>query len=97
MVGTTPEGVEIRKANLDIEMTLRIMQGMLHYDEAILVEGDGDFTCLVDHLRANGKRVTCVATANRLSTELRNAVHRTILLRDIRLEVEDTYVPKPKD
>jgi uncharacterized LabA/DUF88 family protein len=94
VVGTTPGGEEIRKANLDIEMTLRIMQGMPHYDQAVLVEGDGDFTCLVDYLRANGKNVLVVAMPNRLATELRNAAHRTVLLKDIRAEVEDTYVKK---
>ena len=91
VVGTTREGEEIRKANLDIEMTLRIMQGMPHYDRAVLVEGDGDFTCLVDYLRANGKNVVCVAIQQRLALELRNAANQTVLLPDIRAGIEDTY------
>ena len=38
------------KCNVDTEMVLQTMIQLPNYDKAVIVSGDGDFTCLVDHL-----------------------------------------------
>ncbi len=38
------------KCNVDTEMVLQTMIQLPNYDRAVVVSGDGDFTCLVDYL-----------------------------------------------
>ena len=38
------------KGNVDADLVLRAMIEYPNYDQAVLVTGDGDFYCLVDHL-----------------------------------------------
>ena len=89
IVGTAPDGSEIRKANLDIELTLGVMQSLVHCTEIVLVEGDGDFAPLVTYARANQRRVICVSSRKRLAQELANAATTVIDLGSIRQHVED--------
>ena len=44
------------KGNVDAELVLHAMIEYPHYDQAVLVTGDGDFHCLVKHLK-NKKRL----------------------------------------
>lgn len=43
------------KGNCDAELVLWSMIEFEHYDKAVIVTGDGDFHCLVDHLLAQKK------------------------------------------
>ena len=43
------------KGNVDAELVLQAMLEYDNYDKAVIVSGDGDFLCLVEHLAANGK------------------------------------------
>lgn len=43
------------KGNVDAELVLHAMIKYDHYDKAVLVTGDGDFYCLVQHLSENNK------------------------------------------
>ncbi len=38
------------KGNCDAELVLHTMIELSHFDRAVIVTGDGDFHCLVDHL-----------------------------------------------
>jgi uncharacterized LabA/DUF88 family protein len=38
------------KCNVDTEMVLQTMIQIANFDKAVIVTGDGDFTCLVEHL-----------------------------------------------
>ena len=38
------------KGNVDAELVLHTMIELEHFDRAIIVSGDGDFYCLIDHL-----------------------------------------------
>ncbi len=78
------DGQDNYKADLDVEMTMSIMAGMGNYDTAILMTGDSDFAPLVDHLRANGKQVWCVARRDMVSYEMRNSANRFIELDELR-------------
>ncbi len=43
------------KWNVDAELVLQTMIDYDKYDKAVIVTGDGDFACLVRHLRKNNK------------------------------------------
>lgn len=53
------------KGNCDAELVLQAMIDLYDYDKAIIVTGDGDFYCLVQHLRKKGK-LQCVLAPNRV-------------------------------
>lgn len=50
---TLPDGKV--KGNIDAELVLHAMIEFNNYDRALIVTGDGDFYCLVDYLRKQGK------------------------------------------
>jgi uncharacterized LabA/DUF88 family protein len=41
--------------NIDTEMVLQTMIQFNNFDKGVIISGDGDFTCLVDHLRIHDK------------------------------------------
>ncbi len=43
------------KGNCDAELVLQTMIDYEKYEKAVIVSGDGDFACLVRHLRRQGK------------------------------------------
>lgn len=43
------------KGNCDGEMILQAAIDIPHYDQALIVSGDGDFYCLASYLKSNGK------------------------------------------
>ncbi len=43
------------KGNVDAELVLHTMIELPNYNQAVIVTGDGDFYCLVDHLNKIGK------------------------------------------
>ncbi|MBM3579565.1 MAG: NYN domain-containing protein [Alphaproteobacteria bacterium] len=43
------------KGNVDAELVLHAMIEYQNYDRAIIVSGDGDFHCLIEHLERNDK------------------------------------------
>lgn len=48
-------GKIVRKGNVDAELVLHAMIEYNNYGKAIIVSGDGDFHCLIEHLEKNGK------------------------------------------
>jgi uncharacterized LabA/DUF88 family protein len=43
------------KGNVDAELVLQAMIEYPNYHKAVIVSGDGDFYCLINYLRQNGK------------------------------------------
>ncbi len=43
------------KGNVDAELVLHAMIEYPNYDRAVIVSGDGDFHCLIKHLKGKGK------------------------------------------
>ncbi len=43
------------KGNVDSELVLHTMIEYNNYDQAVIVSGDGDFRCLLEHLKDNNK------------------------------------------
>lgn len=43
------------KGNIDAELVLHTMLEFPNYDKAVIVAGDGDYYCLIEHLRKQNK------------------------------------------
>jgi uncharacterized LabA/DUF88 family protein len=50
------------KGNLDVELVIDMMTTLEHYDTAILISGDGDFTRCVEELQKRNKKIIVVST-----------------------------------
>ena len=61
----------IIKGNVDAELVLHAMIEYDNYDKAIIVSGDGDFFCLVEHLEKNNKLLRILAPTKHYSSLLR--------------------------
>lgn len=49
------------KGNIDAELVLWAMKEQNSYDKAVIVSGDGDFYCLIEHLDEQGKLLKLLA------------------------------------
>ena len=49
------QGKSYTKGNVDAELVLHTMIEYPNYDKAIIISGDGDFHCLIEHLETKGK------------------------------------------
>lgn len=59
------------KGNMDVEMSIDVVNQIDRYDEAVLFSGDSDFLALVRYVRNKGKKVYIYSSRNNVSTELR--------------------------
>lgn len=67
------------KGNCDAELVLQVMIDIEQYEKAILVTGDGDFYCLVNHLKEVGKFGLVLApSAQNCSSLLRKVAGKDI-------------------
>ena len=58
------------KGNIDAELVLQAMIDYPHYAKAVIVTGDGDIACLVEHLRKHDKLETLLVPNERRYSEL---------------------------
>lgn len=71
------------KGNCDAELVLETMIEFDHYDQAVIVTGDGDFACLVRYLLAQNKlSILIVPNGNEYSALLNKAAPGRILALD---------------
>lgn len=59
------------KGNVDAELVLHAMIQLPEYDKAIIVSGDGDFHCLVEHLEEKAKLLRLMVPNRHFSGLLR--------------------------
>jgi uncharacterized LabA/DUF88 family protein len=59
------------KGNMDVEMTIDVVQELKNFDVAVLFSGDCDFLALVNLVRSVGKKVYIYSSRNNISSELR--------------------------
>ena len=78
------------KGNCDAELVLRAMIDFAHYKSAIIVTGDGDFACLVEYLREQGKlRCLIAPDGRRCSILLKDAAQKYFAsLNKLRIKLE---------
>ena len=86
----------IVKGNVDAELVLQAMIDLDDYDKAIIISGDGDFGCLVKHLRKINKLQQVIAPSiAHSSRQLRSAAGPYFSqLNDIRHLLEHTEKTK---
>ncbi|MFB6190689.1 MAG: NYN domain-containing protein [Candidatus Nanohaloarchaea archaeon] len=71
-----------KKGDWDLGMTVDMMQQAKKLDTVVLVTGDGDFTAIVDHLKAEGCRVEVMAFGKSSAKEIREAADNFINMDD---------------
>ncbi len=77
------------KGNVDAELVLHAMKEMSHYDKALIVSGDGDFACLVEHLKRMGKLLNLmVPDRNQYSSLLRRFNADIVFMNNLRKKLE---------
>jgi len=59
-----------------------------NFDKAIIVSGDGDFHCLIEHLEDNGKLEKIIAPNHKYSSLLRKFAHKIVQVSLFRSKVE---------
>ncbi len=58
------------KGDLDVELTIDILENIPKFDSLILMSGDSDFAALLDVVKNHGKRVIVISTKGHVSKEL---------------------------
>lgn len=83
------------KGNCDAELVLQAMIDLDNYEQAIIVSGDGDFYCLVNHLKKTGKLGTVIAPNREKCSRLLNkaAGSQIVYMDDLRRKLEYRKVP----
>lgn len=84
------QGVEKIKGNVDAELVLHTMIEYPNYDKAVIVTGDGDFYCLVEHLNEQKKLMRLlVPNADKYSSLLKPfAANRLDFMNNLRNKLE---------
>ncbi len=84
---TDRDGRNRVKGNMDIEMTIDMIQIAPHVDHILLFTGDGDFKAVVEAVQSKGVRVSVISTLKSrpamLADELRRQANDFIELADM--------------
>lgn len=64
-------GKTVVKGNVDAELVLHAMIEYPSYHQAVIVSGDGDFHCLIEHLDQKGKLLKIIVPNRKYSSLLR--------------------------
>ncbi len=91
------EGEEtVVKGNVDAELVLHAMIEWDNYDKAVIVSGDGDFHCLIQHLAENNKLLKILCPNTRYSSLLRKFAKYIININSFRNKVQMRTANKDK-
>jgi len=82
------------KGNVDAELVLHSMIEYPAYDQAIIVSGDGDFRCLVEHLHNEGKLFKLIVPNHKYSSLLREFAKYIVSIQLIKNKVGKKVVKK---
>jgi uncharacterized LabA/DUF88 family protein len=77
------------KGNVDAELVLHAMKEIQNYDKALIVTGDGDFGCLIEHLKRVKKLLNLMLPdRNQYSSLLRKFSPDIIFMNNLRGKLE---------
>ncbi|MEK6714922.1 MAG: NYN domain-containing protein [Candidatus Omnitrophota bacterium] len=77
------------KGNIDAELVLHAMIEYANYDKAIIVTGDGDFYCLIDHLEKQNKlEKLIIPNRYKFSSLLRGFTSDMVFMNDLKDKLE---------
>ena len=80
-------GVYQWKGNLDIELTMDIVDHLADFETMILLSGDGDFAPIVDRVKSKKKHVIVMSTKDHVARELLERA-KFINLKKLRGDIE---------
>ena len=94
---TIKHGLNTIKGNCDAELVLQAMIDYEEYDKAVIISGDGDFSCLVRYLYDKDKlQVVLVPNQNRYSVLIKKTAKEKIdFISILRPKLEFTNSKKP--
>jgi uncharacterized LabA/DUF88 family protein len=77
------------KGNVDAELVLHTMIQLPHFDQAVIITGDGDFYCLVQHLLEQNKlKVVLIPNQHKYSALLKKFAKQHIaFMNDLRKKI----------
>jgi len=79
------------KGNVDAELVLHTILEINNYERAVIVSGDGDYYCLVKHLKKENKlKSLVIPNRNNYSSLLREFSTEMTFVTDLRHKVEYT-------
>lgn len=77
------------KGNVDAELVLHTMIEYSNYDKALIVTGDGDFACLIEHLMGKGKLLRLmIPDRRRYSSLLARLKPKIVFMNDLKGKLE---------
>ena len=77
------------KGNIDAELVLHAMIEYPNYNKAVIVTGDGDFHCLIEHLKKQDKlRRIVIPNRKKFSSLLRKFAPEMTFMNDLRGKLE---------
>ncbi len=95
---TQPTGRRKLKGNMDVEITVDIMEVSRSVDHVVLLSGDGDFRRLVEAVQRRGVRVTVISTIRTqppmIADELRRQADTFVDLVDLQPTISRAHGPR---
>jgi uncharacterized LabA/DUF88 family protein len=89
------------KGNMDVEITVDVMEMSSHVDHVVLISGDGDFRRLVEAVQRRGVRVTVISTIRTqppmVADELRRQADFFLDLAELQGKVAREYQARYED
>lgn len=77
------------KGNVDAELVLHAMKEISNYDQALVVTGDGDFRCLIEHLKKMKKLLNLmIPDRNQYSSLLRTFSQDIVFINNLQEKLE---------
>ena len=100
---TDSTGRRRTRGNMDIEMTIGVLELAEHVDHIVLFTGDGDFRSLVEAVQRRGRKVTVVSTMSTqpplIADELRRQTDHFIDIASLKAKIgrEPSHRPPRED
>ncbi len=77
------------KGNIDAELVLHAMIELPNYNKAVIVTGDGDFHCLIDYLKRQGKLLRLIVPNRyKFSSLLRKFGSDIVFMNDLKAKLK---------
>lgn len=83
-----PKSNALIKGNVDAELVLHTMIQWNNFEEAIIVSGDGDFHCLIEHLECCDKLHKIIVPNHKYSSLLKKFANKIVQISSFKEKVE---------
>lgn len=90
------DGKTVVKGNVDAELVLHTMIQYPHYNQAVIVSGDGDFRCLIEYLVEKNKLLKMIVPNTHYSSLLREFAKYIVNIQEARNKLQGKLKGKSK-